>query len=157
MNIELIKKLIKLANNNPNEHEANLAARKACHLIEEGKFDFGMNKKEPGQTKKPEPNRSNSSIVYEDLLKTYQDMFRERGFRSHWRDEPFAWERDFREPYGYKPSWEKSEPERERQQKPKKILECKTCGFRKETTFRGLESIYICNECLWESFNKGRV
>lgn len=40
MNLELIKKLVKLANNNPNENEANLAARKVCRMIEEGKFEF---------------------------------------------------------------------------------------------------------------------
>ena len=41
MNLDLIIKLVKLANNNPNEHEANLAARKVCKLIADGKFDFG--------------------------------------------------------------------------------------------------------------------
>lgn len=41
MDLNLIKKLVRLANKNPNEHEANAAARKVCKLIEEGKFDFG--------------------------------------------------------------------------------------------------------------------
>lgn len=42
MNIELLTKLVKLANNNPNENEANLAARKVCKLIEEDKFQFNQ-------------------------------------------------------------------------------------------------------------------
>lgn len=33
-----IKKLIELANNNPNSNEANAAARKVCELLEEYSF-----------------------------------------------------------------------------------------------------------------------
>ena len=40
MNLDLLIKLVKLANNNPNEHEANSAARRACKLIAEGNFKF---------------------------------------------------------------------------------------------------------------------
>lgn len=47
MNIDLLTKLVRLANNNPNDNEANLAARRACKLIEEGKFDFGVNTSKP--------------------------------------------------------------------------------------------------------------
>lgn len=43
MNIELIQKLIKLANNNPNENEANLAARKVCKLLTTFKFNETIN------------------------------------------------------------------------------------------------------------------
>jgi hypothetical protein len=38
VNLDRLKALIRLANNNPNEHEANLAARKACKLIAEKDF-----------------------------------------------------------------------------------------------------------------------
>lgn len=40
MNLDLLIKLAKLANNNPNEHEANSAARRACKLIAEGDYKF---------------------------------------------------------------------------------------------------------------------
>ena len=40
MNLDLLIKLVKLANNNPSENEANLAARKVCKMIEENKFVF---------------------------------------------------------------------------------------------------------------------
>lgn len=33
MSLDLLKKLVRLATNNPNEHESNLAARKACDLL----------------------------------------------------------------------------------------------------------------------------
>lgn len=38
MNLDRLKSLIRLANNNPNEHESNLAARKACKIIAENDF-----------------------------------------------------------------------------------------------------------------------
>ncbi len=40
MNFDLITKLAKLANNNPNEAEANSAARKVCKLLAEANFQF---------------------------------------------------------------------------------------------------------------------
>lgn len=40
IDLERLKKLVRLANNNPNEHEANLAARKACKMIQDGNFEF---------------------------------------------------------------------------------------------------------------------
>ena len=42
MNLELLIKLVKLANNNPNENEANLAARKVCRIIAEGNYKFNQ-------------------------------------------------------------------------------------------------------------------
>ena len=33
MNIELLTNLVRLANNNPNDNEANAAARKVCKMI----------------------------------------------------------------------------------------------------------------------------
>lgn len=41
MNLEKLIKLVKLANNNPNENEANLAARKVCKMIAEADYKFG--------------------------------------------------------------------------------------------------------------------
>ena len=38
MNIDIIVKLIKLANNNSNDNEANLAARKVCKMLADYKF-----------------------------------------------------------------------------------------------------------------------
>jgi len=40
MNIDLIIKLARLANENPNENEANLAARKVCKLIKAAEYKF---------------------------------------------------------------------------------------------------------------------
>jgi hypothetical protein len=40
IDIEKLKSIIRLANNNPNENEANLAARKACKILAEDNFKF---------------------------------------------------------------------------------------------------------------------
>lgn len=39
IDIDKIEKLIRLANNNPNDNEANLAARKACKMLADYKFN----------------------------------------------------------------------------------------------------------------------
>ena len=39
MNYDKLSKLIQLANNNSNNNEANLAARKVCQLLKDYKFD----------------------------------------------------------------------------------------------------------------------
>jgi hypothetical protein len=47
MNLDLLTKLVKLANNNPNENEANSAARRVCKLIAEANFIFNDNNYNP--------------------------------------------------------------------------------------------------------------
>lgn len=44
MNLDLLIKLVKLANNNPNDNEANLAARKVCKIIAENDYKFTATK-----------------------------------------------------------------------------------------------------------------
>lgn len=53
MNLDLIQKLIRLANNNPNDNEANLAARKACKMLEDYQFN-ATPKVSPKVTVKPQ-------------------------------------------------------------------------------------------------------
>jgi len=40
MKLDLLKKLVKLANSNPNEHEANAAARQLCRMLEKDNFSI---------------------------------------------------------------------------------------------------------------------
>lgn len=52
IDIDKLSKLVRLANNNPNENEANLAARKVCKIIAEGNFEFnGFSSKRSNKTK----------------------------------------------------------------------------------------------------------
>ena len=61
MDIERLKKLIKLANNNPNDNEANTAARKVCKIIEEMDFPFNSSNKFSGRTE--------SYFTYDEAIK----------------------------------------------------------------------------------------
>ena len=86
MDIEKLKSIIRLANNNPNENEANLAARKACKILAENDFATlsGRSSYNPseasagtnsGQTKpkgRPAPNREPEQSVND----IFEEMFR---------------------------------------------------------------------------------
>lgn len=66
MNLEKLIKLVKLANNNPSDNEANLAARKVCKMIAEANYIF---------------NKSKTETVKETVKEkstTWDDMFRSR-------------------------------------------------------------------------------
>jgi hypothetical protein len=72
MNYDLIIKLAKLANNNPNDNEANQAARKVCRLLAEANFNFpahnGDNsRRRPYTPPPPEP----------DIWSDFYDIFNE--------------------------------------------------------------------------------
>lgn len=43
MNLELLKKLTRLANNNPNDNEANLAARKVAKMLQDNNWSLPAN------------------------------------------------------------------------------------------------------------------
>lgn len=58
MNFELLKKLTRLANNNPNDNEANLAARKVCKMLAES--DFAYVQQLPPEPHKTEPKSTST-------------------------------------------------------------------------------------------------
>lgn len=54
MKLELLKKLTRLANHNPNENEANLAARRVAKMLEEADFKLvSTNSNSPNPTYRP--------------------------------------------------------------------------------------------------------
>ena len=63
MNFDQIYKLIKLANNNPNDNEANLAARKVCKLLADYKFE----------SVKPVSSVDKLAEEYADLLRKHSE------------------------------------------------------------------------------------
>lgn len=143
MNITLIVKLAKLANNNPNDNEANLAARKVCRLIEEGGFRF---------TESSPPPSTKQDTTYNDIRRT-----RESFWKSHKPTGPgsgFDWDKsplnDFLKDY-YKNFTDFKRPS---QQKEERELVCVECKKKKKTKFVGLPECYICNECQWTMFTR---
>ncbi|HYV52408.1 MAG TPA: hypothetical protein VE971_03855 [Candidatus Eisenbacteria bacterium] len=80
MNFDLITKLAKLANNNPNENEANAAARKVCKLLAEANFIFAKDATPPpNQQSEPRAQRQGNPFDTEDLY----DILRNMGNRHY--------------------------------------------------------------------------
>jgi len=180
MNLDLLIKLVKLANNNPNENEANLAARKVCKIIEEGKYQF--NNKQPEQPKQPQYQAASNPTgnPFEDFLRYYgrygspfdrhgQDFAQEQAKR----DEQFRRENvefkqkqaDAQAKEAYKTYYYDEGPQpftqqdfknvQDRQNKPKTKRTCSECGRDVLTT--DTSAIYfICNACRWIKYAEGK-
>lgn len=175
MNKDKIKKLIRLANANPNDHEANLAARMVCKMLKDYSFEevktaFGkMNEpwvsrpappkqeapKPPPPPKwepdKPKPGyyQSKQGHYWDDVVSdedtSFEDMVKEMFNKSQ----------NFRggKTYGTPPiDW--SDKEAWQQNNDKRKLKCIKCKEEKETRFRGLPEIWVCMECRGKEYQK---
>lgn len=129
MDFDLIQKLIRLANNNPNEHEANLAARKACKMLDGHSFGSPVYKPTPRQTQ-TYYGRSPFEIFINDYV----------GRTVNWT----GFDRGSNPFHNWKPP--QSEPESGRDWRARN-LKCKKCGKQQETKYRGLEENFMCWEC----------
>lgn len=170
MNLDLIQKLIRLANNNPNDNEANLAARKACKMLEDYKFPSSnttppKNATYGEQTRNNGPSPFNSGPpnrpgfgfdfddrFWEEILKQGSRFYRkdqgEPFYKSHTKQEKFYNDDGSR----FNPLTE--EFKKPSQQKEERELVCVECKEKKKTKFVGLPECYICNECQWTMYTK---
>lgn len=130
MNYDLIKKLAKLANNNPSENEANAAARKVCKLLAEGNYNFNISPL-PKNDPPINPQRDSFYGFYDDLLRN-----------NRWS----GFDRD--DNYYYQ------EPKKE-QQKPKVRRTCFKCT-RLIETYNTESNPFICDGCLWDEYNESK-
>lgn len=166
MNLELIIKLVKLANNNPNDNEANLAARKVCKIIAEGNYQF---------------NQSQSSNTAKPAADAWKVIFNRfytgsRGFEGNPWTNPFTRDNKYyKEPINYKPFTEesrkdgfwdipftgKTEPDSKiyesynyesKKERSKTILKCNECGTERETSFQGMPYDFKCYHCHWKYY-----
>jgi hypothetical protein len=153
MKLEILKKLIALANNNPNDNEANLAARKVCKALIEDKYVDQLKDVviPAAQTippnYKPHPKQEQ---YYKEPFDFY-DFFR-RASNSPFNESKWTGPPKNEPPKGtyYNPYTE------EYVDKDKRKLKCKTCGKIKETKFRGLAEIFECNDCQWTAFERNK-
>ena len=160
MNLELLKKLVRLANNNPNDNEANLAARKVCKMIEEAQFKF--------TTYESPPTRP----IYKDTNPNYRRYGGWHGFdRSAWdafyqrytnqnseetpkEKEAKAKERSYdSETYTYSYydeekhfDWEWFDRQARKKQKFDQERVCSKCGLRVRTFKK--ETPFVCGICV---------
>lgn len=126
MNLDLLIKLVKLANNNPNENEANLAARRVCQMIEKANYKFINNQPTNSVNYSSEwvhpPNPPYSPM--DDLIR---DMYENRQ-RNNWGS-----------------STADKGPKRKRQ--------CSECG--KEVETRNEDLYFRCGSCQWKKYAGG--
>src|SRR5579859_4847245 len=126
MNLDLLTKLVELANNNPNENEANLAARKVCKIIAEGNFNFIDDKNLGNQYTGKWTGFSNWNT---------ENIIFDFGTKKHWKNNPSYsgnWS-DFKEPKSNR----NIEIERE----------CSECGV-KIITDDNVSRYIRCNNCI---------
>lgn len=84
MNLDLLKKLLRLANNNPNDNEANLAARKVCRMLadaeEKGELRWGSKSKTSAQPQSQYQSRPYAS-PFESIIEQMRKMQEEEAKR----------------------------------------------------------------------------
>lgn len=163
MNKELLIKLIKLANHNNADGEANAAARRVCKMIENDQFKcLGQEiKTKPVDspftyTTQPASNPPKSAYDYVKEKFYYKDDpfsdFRHYKVNVDWGEEPF------KTPYKQAYNREDEAYYRRRSKRgfgdEKRNLKCKTCGNVRETIFTGLENLFECNDCQWTAYER---
>lgn len=136
MSLDLLKKLVKLANHNPNDNEANSAARRVCLLLEE--FNFFEKKADPLYDK----FRSKQEVYYKKTQKTnsiYDTMavFCEKCNRPTviTKQEYYSGEKIYCEDCKKNPNIFKRK--------------CIKCGVLADTKFNGPEFLFLCEDCGW--------
>lgn len=161
MNYKLIEKLAKLANNNPNEHEANMAARKVCKLLAEGNFKFNESKIISMGT----PPSNSSSSIYDNLRdmmnnirkdeeqyykqKFYSNPFKTGSYQSPFETGQAGQGKSEQRTYNLKDEKYYAQRRERGFGDTKRQLVCKKCKQIKETIFVGLPEVFECNECIW--------
>jgi hypothetical protein len=150
MDLDKLKKLIRLANNNPSEHEANSAARRVCKMLDEYEFPTTWNdvkrSTEPAfksTWKQPAPTKDPMEDIFERIFKErmYNNPYTDP-FRRSWTDpfKPGSWDKD--NPF--------VDPPKARQEP--KLRKCVKCG--KEERTRRITNIFTCNKCEWTEFER---
>jgi hypothetical protein len=139
---EILMKLISLANNNPNDNEANAAARRVCKMLAEMKVNF--------ITKKPvvtQPPFTRPAPVSEDMFDILREMMNREA-----RYNPWAYENPFSNQRARQQSQQRA-PETERR-KEKVTRECADCGGKHMTRCEG---VFYCNKCQWRRYQENKA
>lgn len=158
MNLDLIKKLTRLANNNPNDHEANSAARRVCRMLEEGNFNFTTPIDLSGVW--VDDSRSSPPPPYTYTAKSKPFWYWEEPDPSGWSEKDFRSHTygDYHSARGfefkYKVTHEDWGSKPKREPKEKRVLICNICGIPKETVFVGHPNFFTCQNCVWKKYEE---
>ena len=180
MDIEKLKSIIRLANNNPNEHEANLAARKACKILAEN--DFALFKQTRTAADKiygvSNPTGRNTG-TWNDVKRSTEPQWKSKSYDGPGSPEARAYQEDWfkkwnnywkqaeKEPAQGNTSWDKETNYDSRNYKAKvnwtkdypfddkpkkKESRIKKCSKCgvEVSTFRFKEEPFVCTVCHWK-------
>lgn len=165
MNFDLITKLAKLANNNPNENEANLAARKVCKLLADSDYKFvagttnkntqdanrntqGTSQRTASQYQKSKSGSWTGSNFDPD---TFSDIFGDI-FKNYYYKEPTQPPKQPKRPESDYVKWDPYDKGEVKNNKEKRPLTCRSCGKIVMTGFVGPSVIFECTECQWVGY-----
>lgn len=172
MKLDLLKKLTALANNNPNEHEANLAARRVCKMLAESKFDLRDDPVIPKSTSSQPgtwtgfstPDRpSDFDVFYEYMFggkhrrwappnnPPQPEYGKADGSGKSTKQEPFKSYRPSAAQESYFDGFSKAKRGEKRE------LKCKICGKTAHTRFVGPPEVFECNDCQWTAYIRTKV
>lgn len=166
MNIDLIIKLAKLANENTNDNEANAAARKVCRLIKEGNYQFGLelaNPIKPGTTWN-DLKRNDGPPPWSSKRPTtprpdFHDWFVNMYTENHGQEKSYDSETNGTYEYHQYTASDQNErvanarEKRERRrQVPKRPLECTRCHKEFITGYVG--NLFKCDGCFCAEYNE---
>lgn len=155
MNIDLIQKLIKLANNNPNDNEANLAARRVCKMLADHKFHEPRTvASKLEEHRQSQPKYPDNEGIWENIRRSREAEFKTRHYGTPVNDDFF---KEFFKDFNFG-GWTtpKYRDEEWRNANSKVKMKCSKCQQVKETSFRGPESIWVCMECRGKEYQDGR-
>ncbi len=181
MNLELLKKLIQLAGNNPNENEANIAARRACKMM----YDALM----AGETvtividtrRRPVPPKQPGPTTWQDVRRSAEPEFKSKP--PHGPGEPFTPPPNQKKESDYKTTYYDQMDEdivdiinrmfnrdnqfyknmrndgfrnpfqtKPKPEKEERELECTKCHKKVKTKFVGHPAAFQCNDCQWTAY-----
>jgi len=158
INIDILKKLIELACNNPNENEANSAARKVCRMLKEDRYQafngapISQPKPKDKYTQGP-PHRPGGfnwdyDINKEDIRRAAEEAARRQEEYRRADEE----RRRKRQEEEYKEQVKKEqEKQKYRSTTYKKegitLLECTLCHETKPTLYSGPPELFVCTRC----------
>lgn len=151
--IDLIQKLIRLANNNPNENEANSAARRVCRMLENYKFSESITTQRSSQpASEQNPNGRNP---FEEIFRKAREQ-RTQEYRTHEYDIPFWKPSQAQEDFlnnnrvRYSGIWnEEPKPRPE-----SKLRTCMSCGNIVST--KKITQIFVCDMCEWSAYHRNK-
>lgn len=165
MKLERLLALIRLANNNPSENEANRAARKVCEVLAANQqfMKTGSLEVRTAQAKVGVAPDAKNTGTWNDVRRSTEAEFRSTppnrsGFDIHFDDDLWEWFNNIGRKNSPEPddSWDReTKPPRWdgpfQTERPKATAQrkCTKCGLEVDT-FRTKIEPFICNACSWK-------